>query len=99
MRRRPPRSTRTDTHFPYTTLFRSCLPEGGATTLVDTSGNGRDGTVGAGVTAGTETGDCDNGTSMTFAGADGLVTLDSPDLPTGQAARSDRKSKRLNSSH
>src|SRR3546814_8563484 len=22
--RRPPRSTRTDTHFPYTTLFRSC---------------------------------------------------------------------------
>src|SRR3546814_4383064 len=28
MRRRPPRSTRTDTLFPYTTLFRSsdCLP-------------------------------------------------------------------------
>src|SRR3546814_19073867 len=25
MRRRPPRSTRTDTLFPYTTLFRSCL--------------------------------------------------------------------------
>src|SRR3546814_69438 len=24
--RRPPRSTRTDTLFPYTTLFRSCLP-------------------------------------------------------------------------
>src|SRR3546814_20902457 len=24
MRRRPPRSTRTDTPFPYTTLFRSC---------------------------------------------------------------------------
>src|SRR3546814_3344869 len=24
MRRRPPRSTRTDTLFPYTTLFRSC---------------------------------------------------------------------------
>src|SRR3546814_18698004 len=23
MKRRPPRSTRTDTHFPYTTLFRS----------------------------------------------------------------------------
>src|SRR3546814_17907527 len=23
MRRQPPRSTRTDTHFPYTTLFRS----------------------------------------------------------------------------
>src|SRR3546814_10822325 len=27
MIRRPPRSTRTDTLFPYTTLFRSCLPE------------------------------------------------------------------------
>src|SRR3546814_13967170 len=26
MRRRPPRSTRTDTLFPYTTLFRSCPP-------------------------------------------------------------------------
>src|SRR3546814_1772272 len=28
MIRRPPRSTRTDTLFPYTTLFRSRLPEG-----------------------------------------------------------------------
>src|SRR3546814_2659566 len=27
MRRRTPRSTRTDTLFPYTTLFRSALPE------------------------------------------------------------------------
>src|SRR3546814_13733009 len=27
MTRRPPRSTRTDTLFPYTTLFRSFLPE------------------------------------------------------------------------
>src|SRR3546814_5534843 len=26
MRRRPPRSTRTDTLFPYTTLFRSAVP-------------------------------------------------------------------------
>src|SRR3546814_15559343 len=26
MFRRPPRSTRTDTLFPYTTLFRSCAP-------------------------------------------------------------------------
>src|SRR3546814_6348101 len=28
MLRRPPRSTRTDTLFPYTTLFRSCRDEG-----------------------------------------------------------------------
>src|SRR3546814_12084810 len=33
MLRRPPRSTRTDTLFPYTTLFRS---------LVDSGGNGND---------------------------------------------------------
>src|SRR3546814_12198528 len=32
MRRRPPRSTRTDTLFPYTTLFRSSLKLGGVTT-------------------------------------------------------------------
>src|SRR3546814_11316270 len=30
MIRRPPRSTRTDTLFPYTTLFRSFAPETGA---------------------------------------------------------------------
>src|SRR3546814_4344101 len=30
MIRRPPRSTRTDTLFPYTTLFRSLAPPGGA---------------------------------------------------------------------
>src|SRR3546814_5719755 len=31
MRRRPPRSTRTDTHFPYTTLFRSISGAAAAT--------------------------------------------------------------------
>src|SRR3546814_7093823 len=31
MIRRPPRSTRTDTLFPYTTLFRSCQPLSAAT--------------------------------------------------------------------
>src|SRR3546814_5304612 len=30
MIRRPPRSTRTDTLFPYTTLFRSCQVKGAA---------------------------------------------------------------------
>src|SRR3546814_9329677 len=33
MIRRPPRSTRTDTLFPYTTLFRSLAPIGGRTRL------------------------------------------------------------------
>src|SRR3546814_9639053 len=36
MRRRPPRSTRTDTLFPYTTLFRSGYP--GAPTADDIEG-------------------------------------------------------------
>src|SRR3546814_17272530 len=39
MIRRPPRSTRTDTLFPYTTLFRSALSAGnGSDRIVDFSG-------------------------------------------------------------
>src|SRR3546814_6612998 len=34
MVRRPPRSTRTDTLFPYTTLFRSCVARAKAGTIV-----------------------------------------------------------------
>src|SRR3546814_15585504 len=36
MIRRPPRSTRTDTLFPYTTLFRSYLRQGGSSYGMDT---------------------------------------------------------------
>src|SRR3546814_3670279 len=36
MIRRPPRSTRTDTLFPYTTLFRSSENPGGTSTMVRT---------------------------------------------------------------
>src|SRR3546814_4029563 len=35
MIRRPPRSTRTDTLFPYTTLFRSCRPSCGRSGVPD----------------------------------------------------------------
>src|SRR3546814_10190848 len=35
MKRRPPRSTRIVTLFPYTTLFRSCLLEGGDDLLAE----------------------------------------------------------------
>src|SRR3546814_1593822 len=42
MIRRPPRSTRTDTLFPYTTLFRSCrLPGAGQRLLQPRLGRGR----------------------------------------------------------
>src|SRR3546814_1037531 len=44
MRRRPPRSTRTDTLFPYTTLFRSGVDEG---TRIRLSGEGESGARGA----------------------------------------------------
>src|SRR3546814_3195831 len=37
MIRRPPRSTRTDTLFPYTTLFRSLLPRGGTQILLSST--------------------------------------------------------------
>src|SRR3546814_9469039 len=39
MIRRPPRSTRTDTLFPYTTLFRSCLSQQMAPSKDHTPGN------------------------------------------------------------
>src|SRR3546814_9295626 len=41
MIRRPPRSTRTDTLFPYTTLFRSCCGYTGATRLALPDRRGR----------------------------------------------------------
>src|SRR3546814_7323422 len=40
MIRRPPRSTRTDTLFPYTTLFRSCFAAMPASSLRTSSGPG-----------------------------------------------------------
>src|SRR3546814_5529109 len=42
MIRRPPRSTRTDTLFPYTTLFRSCLGDRGQASGLRRSGRRRD---------------------------------------------------------
>src|SRR3546814_20662892 len=61
MIRRPPRSTRTDTLFPYTTLFRSVAFGEQVVDLVDALGiehadDGRDGVVGGiqeGIAAGT----------------------------------------------
>src|SRR3546814_15107297 len=57
MRRRPPRSTRTDTHFPYTTLFRSQpnITSGNARSIWDGVGSNhltlKDGLVPAGSTS------------------------------------------------
>src|SRR3546814_5885302 len=46
MIRRPPRSTRTDTLFPYTTLFRSISPVGGIGAPGGGAGAGMVGSVG-----------------------------------------------------
>src|SRR3546814_14692100 len=42
MIRRPPRSTRTDTLFPYTTLFRSVFPEKEKTAALTVKSDGQD---------------------------------------------------------
>src|SRR3546814_6664866 len=42
MRRRPPRSTRTDTLFPYTTLFRATLQAGNTLRVELEDGNAHD---------------------------------------------------------
>src|SRR3546814_14184605 len=49
MTRRPPRPTRTDTLFPYTTLFRSHLPHSLAGRTRQPFPRGRVGLLGAGV--------------------------------------------------
>src|SRR3546814_14049729 len=96
MIRRPPRSTRTDTLFPYTTLFRSALA------VVLAAGGcmgGQDDSAPA-----------DSATSMTAAGVELPGPSGEPsEAPSGIPAASgrsvdasndlDRKSTRLNSSH
>src|SRR3546814_1154958 len=105
MIRRPPRSTRTDTLFPYTTLFRSQVLSGGVTVI--SVGNG------AGARAGIRAGDV----LLQISGQE----IDSPERLAEVASRltpgatvqvlvqrrgsplflmlEDRKSTRLNSSH
>src|SRR3546814_5597701 len=110
MIRRPPRSTRTDTLFPYTTLFRSVQSDHDRRDVVA-------GTVFHGAAHGPGLGCADRGVGATGAavagdGAAGAGTASAPELPpSGRAAGihadvadavfviGDRKSTRLNSSH
>src|SRR3546814_15333966 len=111
MIRRPPRSTRTDTRFPYTTLFRSLIT---SATLTDHSGtdNSGDGTSGeAGHSADAwQAAEARLGVNHMTAALSRL-SLPSPfdyarqtrilivhDLKRGDLNQ-DRKSTRLNSSH
>src|SRR3546814_14223263 len=89
--RRPPRSTRTDTLFPYTTLFRS---------LLGPAADMRDGIAPAAIDE-RERGDRKFGIARDPVGA--IAILEERRLAVlGRAAareQGDRKSTRLNSSH
>src|SRR3546814_11778787 len=87
MRRRPPRSTRTDTLVPYTTLFRSASYVSTVSPLVPGTCTSESGSLQhAGYNGKHETGDSDSGVGDGGAGR-------SPEF------QRDRKSTRLHSSH
>src|SRR3546814_11176750 len=81
--RRPPRSTRTDTLFPYTTLFRSLVP-GSAILMGGDPGIGKSTLL--------------LQTAAAIAREGASVVYVSGEEAAGQV-RLDRKSTRLNSSH
>src|SRR3546814_19877182 len=89
MIRGPPRSTRTDTLFPYTTLFRSLWPRPGCG---DSCFRRPARIVGRDPIA---------GTGGTLAGGDPWPARGNhaPDGRRSRTVREDRKSTRLNSSH
>src|SRR3546814_6520623 len=109
MIRRPPRSTRTDTLFPYTTLFRSVLrlqPDQRLAVVQDLAGLGAEIAVDgleqggfAGAVRTEQQGDLAVGGADAHAVEDlhlaGIAGDDAPDLQ----CHPDRKSTRLNSSH
>src|SRR3546814_2732443 len=110
MIRRPPRSTRTDTLFPYTTLFRSRLGLGDE--LLHEGLQGAVGRLGAdrltdgGVAPGQQTRDwqaCAVLTQRRDQARQGIQPVPLEQHESGRqalrAAQLDRKSKRLNSSH
>src|SRR3546814_7431434 len=100
MLRRPPRSTRTDTLFPYTTLFRS------PASVQDQNDAMREGTLQVLIDAGaqifaTSCGAC-SGYGNALAGADNVISSTARNFKgrMGSAeTQVDRKSTRLNSSH
>src|SRR3546814_6048388 len=103
MIRRPPRSTRTDTLFPYTTLFRSLADDQdggflvpvGAERYADFGGAGF-GHIDAG---GLGLGARIAGPQRVAAGRNVGEAKAAVDVGRGAALQLDRKSTRLNSSH
>src|SRR3546814_14836078 len=100
MTRRPPRSTRTDTLFPYTTLFRSCR------NLVDTGETQElaDEAAGAWQTDGGHRKEHEEQRVARHVDRKAAITVDfagmQPVVDDAHAKeQGDRKSTRLNSSH
>src|SRR3546814_19631367 len=88
MLRRPPRSTRTDTLFPYTTLFRSLADLRRLPWRLDCIGSrDRDAATAAAIEG-----------AIRAHGLEARVTLHG-EMPAAATATADRKSTRLNSSH
>src|SRR3546814_19917979 len=112
MLRRPPRSTRTATPFPYTTLFRSALSRDALRLLRVDDRRGRAGDQSLSVEPGPgPRADAADHLRLAVqpAPADGIVVVDvqpgggvparSRSQPAVEPGRLDRKSTRLNSSH
>src|SRR3546814_15112184 len=97
MIRRPPRSTRTDTLFPYTTLFRSLLEAHPKTDAIFAASD----MLALGVLQGLKDAGRRVPQDVALIGFDGIRagTLADPALTTLEPDLEDRKSTRLNSSH
>src|SRR3546814_6465617 len=109
--RRPPRSTRTDTLFPYTTLFRSTSREGKASELYIQLGHlglGRSMALWDDLWTGAHLATMAAGAAPYGAIEQGALAVEdgriawvgaAAELPGAPEALADRKSTRLNSSH
>src|SRR3546814_2001146 len=98
MLRRPPRSTRTDTRFPYTTLFGSLVPKVSKQVSSSTSNN-----VGGAASILVDTAsDLQKADKIGVSGsvyATGLSSATATIANGSKVNGKDRKSTRLNSSH
>src|SRR3546814_19791834 len=84
MIRRPPRSTRTDTLFPYTTLFRSVLALAACGGGASLGGDGSGGSLGGGTgTGGSDSTDYQVGNSASGSFSKGAIAVGATMLVAG----------------
>src|SRR3546814_17242710 len=99
MLRRPPVSTRTDTLFPYTTLFRSVMMSDGSFSNLMMELIGLDAAEALGFVLGEDRRIPIRCAVLDFAVADGVMQSRAVVLDTTDTNVLDRKSTRLNYSH